>query len=962
MSHIQYLLLGAGNGAVFAALALALVVTYRSSGVINFAASSVALYSAYTYAFLRQGELLLIIPGLPDTVDVGGGMGFWPAAALTLLISAVVGLVMYALVFRPLRTSPPVARAVASLGLMTLITALISERLGTDPVTVDPIFPDKVYTLGSARVPGDRLWFAAAILLIGVLLALAYRFTRFGLATRAAAETERGAVVSGISPDRVAAWNWVVSAMVAGLSGILIAPIVPLVPASYSLFIVPALAAAILGRFQYLGIAVAAGLAIGMLQSEMQLLHSTYSWLPSSGLPELVPLVLILLVLVVRARPLPSRGETIAQTLGRAPRPRIPVTTALVWTAVASIGLVALDGSWRAALLTSLIMGMISLSLVVVTGYAGQVSLAQLTLAGAAGFLLSSMQQHWDVPFPIAPLLAALGATVIGVVVGLPALRVRGLTVAVVTLGLASALEALWFRNNDLNGGFSGAQVEQPSLFGWDLGIGAGAAFPRLQFCFLVLAVLVLLGLGVARLRTSRLGSAMLAVRANERAAAAAGISVVWVKIVAFAIGAFIAGIGGSFLAYRQGTVSYEAFTVGAGLALFTTAYLSGITSVSGGINAGIMGAGGLVFIAMDRWLSLGGWYEVVMALLLVLTVVFNPEGIAGGWHAVADRLHQRRKAAAPPKTVPDEPADSSEPDKQGKHDERARPSDEADREGIAVAGVADTGAKRPDLLALRGVKVAYGGVVAVSDVSFDVAEGTIVGLIGPNGAGKTTLVEAIGGFVTAGGSVSLAGESLVGKAPHQRIRAGLGRTFQAIELYDDLSVEENVRVGLGSGRVADQDQRLDNAFALLGISEFRQTAAGDLSQGRRQLVSIARALVGRPRMLLLDEPAAGLDTTESQWLADRLRRVRDAGVTILLIDHDMGLVLSLCDRVHVLDFGKLIASGTPAEIRANRAVTAAYLGGGHSGDHDAATEGADESADTDGPAASTGPEKEKVS
>jgi branched-subunit amino acid ABC-type transport system permease component len=308
MQHLVFLLLGLGNGAVFGALALAIVLTYRSSGVVNFATGAIALYTAYTYAYLREGKLLILIPGLPDSIDLGGPIGMLPAIALSLVIAAVLGLVLYLVVFRPLRTSPLVARAVAALGISLLIAGLVAQKLGTDPVSVDPIFPSDVWKSGALQLSADRFYFALTIVVLAVLLALVFRYTKFGLATRAAAETERGAYVSGINPDRIAAYNWMLSSAVAGLAGILIAPIVPLVPIAYTLFIVPALAAAILARFEFVVVAVLAGLAVGMLQSEAQYLAAEFDFLPSSGLPELVPLILILLVLLVRAKPLPARG------------------------------------------------------------------------------------------------------------------------------------------------------------------------------------------------------------------------------------------------------------------------------------------------------------------------------------------------------------------------------------------------------------------------------------------------------------------------------------------------------------------------------------------------------------------------------------------------------------------------------------------------------------------------------
>lgn len=914
MQHLVFLLLGLGNGAVFGALALAVVLTYRSSGVVNFATGAIALYTAYTYAFLREGELLILIPGLPNTIDLGGPIGMWPAIAISLVIAAALGLVLYLLVFRPLRTSPLVARAVAALGISLLIAGLVAQKLGTDPVSVEPIFPTDVWQSGELQLSADRFFFALTIVVLAIVLALAFRYTKFGLATRASAETERGAYVSGISPDRIAAYNWMLSSAVAGLAGILIAPIVPLVPVAYTLFIVPALAAAILARFDLVVVAVLAGLAVGMLQSEAQYLATQFDWLPSVGLPDLVPLILILAVLLIRAKPLPTRGAIILQTLGRAPRPNHVASTAVVMTIIGVLALVLLDERLRTGLIVSLVMAIIALSSVVVTGYAGQVSLAQLTIAGVAGFLLGPIANTFHLPFPIAPVVAALCAAALGVLIGLPALRIRGLTVAVVTLAMAFAVEAIWFRNVDIVGA-SGVRAPEPSLFGWDLGIGQGLDYPRVTFGVLVLLVLVGVAVFVALLRRSRLGAEMLAVRANERSAAAAGVSVVRVKILAFAIGAFIAGIGGSLLAYQQQTVTFNSYAAMGGVALFATVYLTGITSVSGGVLAGLTAANGLLFIVVDELWSVSGWYVVISSVLLIFTVILNPEGIVGPAHTL---LATRRAAAIPDTSEPAADADAGSDARAVGPSTRAR--------------VVDRSAE-PELV-LADVSVKYGGAVALSEVSLAIPKGALVGLIGPKGAGKTTLMDAITGFAEYTGDVTLAGASLSELAPHNRIRAGLGRTFQAIELYDDLSVTENVKVGR-TAAVHRPDAKaehgdlghLSEVFDLLGISDIAERPAGELSQGQRQLVSIARALAGSPNLLLLDEPAGGLDSTESRWLGERLRKIQDSGITILMVDHDMDLVLNVCDEVHVLNFGELIASGTPAEIRANRTVATAYLG-----------------------------------
>jgi ABC-type branched-subunit amino acid transport system ATPase component len=209
--------------------------------------------------------------------------------------------------------------------------------------------------------------------------------------------------------------------------------------------------------------------------------------------------------------------------------------------------------------------------------------------------------------------------------------------------------------------------------------------------------------------------------------------------------------------------------------------------------------------------------------------------------------------------------------------------------------------------------------VVAVSQVDVDVMPGTIVGLIGPNGAGKTTLVDAITGFVPGAGTTIFCGEDISRAKPHQRVRRGLSRTFQAAELWDDLTVGENIAVGATGG--------IEDVVAFSGLDELRDISVSELSHGHRRVVSIARALATGPSVVLLDEPAAGLDSLETEALGRHLLAMRDSGVAVLLVDHDMNLVMSVCDKLYVLDFGKVIASGSPEEILNNPIVSAAYLG-----------------------------------
>jgi branched-chain amino acid transport system ATP-binding protein len=249
-----------------------------------------------------------------------------------------------------------------------------------------------------------------------------------------------------------------------------------------------------------------------------------------------------------------------------------------------------------------------------------------------------------------------------------------------------------------------------------------------------------------------------------------------------------------------------------------------------------------------------------------------------------------------------------------------------------------------PAVLETTGLTVRFGGLLAVSSVDLDCRRGELTGLIGPNGAGKTTFIDAITGFLprNASGQVVLDGSDVSGWAPHRLAQAGLCRTWQSLELFDDITVRANLDVasrpltfvnGLADYFTGSQgDERVDEVLNTLNLSGVADRRPNELSQGQRKLVGVGRALVADARLLLLDEPAAGLDRRETVWLGTQLRRIVDAGTPVLLVDHDMGLVLSVCDRIHVLEFGQLIATGTPEEIRTSDEVIAAYLGGSGGG------------------------------
>ena len=610
----MFLLLGLGAGAVYAGLGLGLVLVHRVSGVVHVAHGAVAAYVAYVFVELRTvGDLVLPV----GRVHLGDEVPFVVAFGLSLGVAAAIGLVAYLAVFRPLRAAPALAGLVASVGLMATLQALIVLRFrGGRPVPA--ILPAGPVSVLGAEVPRDRLLLAAIVIAAGVVLWAVYRFTRFGLASRAASDDVTGVALLGRSPDVLAAVNWVGASVLAGAGGILVAPVTGLDPVTTTLLVVPALAAALVGRLLSFGATVAAGLALGMAQSLLLLAQDNWSWIPRSGVREAVPLIVIVVALAAGAGGRLARGDGAATSrrLPLAPRPRRVPVWAVAGAAAGAAAVLGFSGQDRMAVVTSLIGILVCLSIVVLTGWSGQISLAQMAFAGVAGFSLSRLAVEVGVPFPIAPLLAAILAAGAGLLVGLPALRARGVSLAVVTLAGAVVVEEAVFKRPTLTGGFGGSRVPAP----------AGLEPSGAAFGLLVLAVLVVTAVGLAKLRTAGAGRRLLAVRANERAAAAVGVDVAATRLGAFALSAFLAGVAGALLGYQQGQLSFGSFGVFVSLAYLAVAYLGGVAGIAGAVVGGLLVPSGVAFTLLD----LGRYQLLASGLGLIVVTVLAPGGVTG--------------------------------------------------------------------------------------------------------------------------------------------------------------------------------------------------------------------------------------------------------------------------------------------------------------------------------------------
>jgi branched-chain amino acid transport system permease protein len=646
-----FLLLGSAAGAIIAAFGLGLLITHEGSGVVNFAYGAMATWVGYVYADLRQGAYPFPIPGLPARYHFDDDVGFRWALLLALLTAAVMGLVAFFAVFRPLLRAPSLAKVVASIGLVIVFISLIDRRFPDNAgLRVDAILPREPVTFAEGvTVPRDGLWLAGIVLVIAAAVWAFSRFTRWGLAIRAAAENEKGAVLLGYSPIVLAAGSFVVASVIGGLVVILASPMIQLSSTVFTFaFLVPALGAALIGRFRYVWPVVFTGLAIGLVQSSFTKMQVDFSWFPQYGAREGLPFIVIIVAMVVLGEGLPDRGAVETWKLPAVPPAKVTALNVSIPVVLAIGGLLVLGPLWRGAIMTTLISMVLALSLVILTGFGGQTSLAQMAFAGVAAFALSKLAINWDIPFPIAPILAASIATLFGLLVGLPALRVRGTNLAIITLAGGVAITEFVFKNPRYVGDAStgGAKVPNPKLGPWDLGLILGDQASRPVFGILLVVIGVLIAVAVANLRRSGSGRRMIATRSNERAAAALGISVFRTKLQVFAMSSFVAGLAGCMIAYRFGSVSDASFGTFASLTALAVAYLGGITCVSGAVTAGLAATSGVAFYGISRATgSLGQWEVLIGGVLLILTAILNPEGIAGGIRA---KVAEGRAAARP--------------------------------------------------------------------------------------------------------------------------------------------------------------------------------------------------------------------------------------------------------------------------------------------------------------------------
>lgn len=544
----------------------------------------------------------------------------------------------------------------------------------------------------------------------------------------------------------------------------------------------------------------------------------------------------------------------------------------------------------------------------VLLGFAGQKSLGQAGLFAAGAYSVALLTTSWDLNPWLAFVLAAVISALCGVLIAAPSLRVKGPSLAMVTLAFGVVVEKLVTEASDTFGGAMGIYAIKPLTFG-------GAPFTMAQWVWFVIALCLVAHLLLRNLLIGRYGRAWLSIQADEVAAASMGVAVLRYKVLAFMIAAATCGLAGALVAQQNEYINSDFINFDLSVFILLVVLFGG----SGSLVGPLLGAVTLTLLSsfLARW----SWIEhFVNGALLLFALYAMPRGLAGVFGDLFKRLFAKQSSADLSAEGGDLPAP------------------------LPVRQMAPLGADAP-ILAARNVSKSFGGVRPARDVSITLTNGHIHALIGPNGAGKSTFINMLSGIIRPNsGSIAFLGNDLCSNSVHAICNNGIARTFQNLRLFRDLTVLDNVLLGqhgrmrngffaslFGLPQSHREEQkareRVDAILQFLSLSSVSGNRAGSLPYGLQRRVELARALATEPCLLLLDEPAAGLNPNETAELGRLLVRIRDQGITLLLVEHHMDLVMGISDHVIVLDYGEKIAEGAPSVVQNNALVTAAYLG-----------------------------------
>ena len=910
---------GVITGAIYALLAVGYSLVFSVSGALNLAQGAfVALGALVMYTFTHNA-------GLPLPVAFIASLA---------VVCAAIGIIEWT-VIRPAVTRISHTNLLMMMGgLLTAFEGAAFLIWGSNPISLNQFSGSKPITVGGLSVPTQAFWVVGAMLAALALLSWVLMRTRLGRGLRATSENITAARLMGVPVDRMILLSFVAAAALGVIGGAVIAPLTSLDYSSMASYTNEGLIAVSLGGLGSVYGSVAGGLVLGIVEA----LVSGYV---SSLFSTTISLIILIAIIFLRPQGLlgRSRGrrmDVADRAAGRSyappklPRPVLLGGAAVIVVVMALLPDIIPSDDLRAVNITG-IFCLTIIGLDLLTGIAGQVSLGQAGFMAIGGYLTAILTTHYQVPTLLALLAGCGGSVLVAVVLGLICGRLRGMYLAIITLAFGILVEGL-ANGLSITGGPSGIGGIPP------ITVGSFQFDTDSSFYYLIWIIVGVALVLTANLVRSNRGRILRAMHGDQVGARSLGLHVTRAKVVVFAISACMASIAGSLYADYFRYLSPDQVGSAESLQLITMLVIGGMGTLFGPL----IGVALLTYLPI-AFQPLANYSTLVTGVLLIAFLRYLPAGLWGGVLEVTTRGLNRwtpfgRPAApaAPPGAdgPPAEPA-------------AVPPSrDRAAAEPVAAArAAAPTAAAAPPALRVTGLSKSFGGVVAVSDVSFEVPDGSLTALIGPNGAGKSTLFNLITNlYQPDSGEVQLHSRPLHRLAPDRITSLGLFRTFQTARVFPQLSVLDNVLVGayrLGRAGYLAQSLRLPRSLReervletrarrlleLIGLAERAEERAAVLPLAAQKYLELARSLMSEPSVVLYDEPGAGMNDAETDELGAILRAIRDTGHTVLVVEHNMSLVMGVSDHIVVMDAGRVIAAGPPLAVRSDPQVIRAYFG-----------------------------------
>ena len=917
---VPVILLGVIVGMTYGLLSVGLVLIYRTNKIINFAHGQVGAFGSAFFGLAA----------------VKWGIPYWVAFPIALLVAAGVGWTAETAVVRRLRNAPRLMTIVATLGIgqfLVVFGFLINNQAAAGSIyPVPPGLP--TFQVGALLVTPaySGMLLLSPMVVLGIAGFL--RYSKYGLAMRASAANPEAARMAGIFSGRMSGLAWAIAGALSAFSAILTQPTQGFTSADSfgPNLLLRAMAGAVIARMVSIPVALVAGISLGVIE---QLLLWNY---PSAGLVEVALFLIILLALLLQ-KAQGGRDEEKGSWASVEALPPVPDALRRLWLVrnlslvVGAVGLGVMvllpfvvsntDATRLVGMMGFVIVG---LSIVILTGMAGQLTLGQFAV-GAVGAIVSYYVSSRTGNFPLSILYGGLCAGLVSVLLGLPALRIRGVMLTVTTLSFALVMPAFFIER-----ALGGTNVDpgRPILPG-------GTALDTGRSYYWFALALTLVALLLARnIRRSGFGRLLIAVRDNEDNARAFTVRSSAVKIQGYLLAGFLAGVGGAAYGHSLSSLDAAAFPAKASIDVVVMVVIGGVAVLSGPI------LGVLLVVGIPYFVPLGSLGLAATYLGQLIIILYLPGGLAAlvgkirdrvirriaGWYGVDYDAVYADQAAGVPQQGAGTPG---------------LLSGVAGGSGPSRAPTVNS-AHAPVLLSAIGLRKSFGGVHAVRDVSIEVRQGETVGLIGPNGAGKTTTFELLGGFVrTDAGRVTFLDRDVTTMGPDGRARAGLIRSFQDAALFPTMTVTECVMLAMErvqptsflvsltgyAGAERRKERRARELVSYMGLDRYRDKQIRELSTGTRRICELACLVALEPTFLLLDEPCSGIAQRETEALGGLLTKLKnELGLTLLVIEHDMPMIMGISDRIIAMADGRVICEGTPEHVMADALVAEAYLGG----------------------------------